>query len=113
MATSSSEIKILVGLDDNKVPETLEWSAEDGGLKHASAKAMLLSVWDKKSGDTLKIDLWTKDMMADEMKKFVHQSLMALADTLERSTNEKAAAEEMRSFGLQIGEKMNLIQKNK
>ena len=74
---------------------------------------MLLSVWDKKSGDTLKIDLWTKDMMADEMKKFVHQSLMALADTLERSTNEKAAAAEMRSFGLHIGEKMNLIQKNK
>lgn len=111
MPSHSSEIKINIGLDDNKVPETIEWSAEDGGMKHAPSKAMLLSVWDTKSGDTLKIDLWTKDMMADEMKKFVHQSFMALADTLERATNEKAAAAEMRSFGQHLGEKMNLIQK--
>lgn len=111
MATHKSEIKIVVNLDDNKVPESMEWSAEDGGMKHAPAKAMLLSVWDKNSGDTLKIDLWTKEMMADEMKKFVHQSLMALADTLERSTSEKDAAADMRQFGLLLGEKMNLIQK--
>jgi gliding motility-associated protein GldC len=111
MATHKSEIKFEIGLDDNKVPESIEWSAEDGGMKHAAAKAMLLSVWDKKSGDTLKIDLWTKEMMADEMKKFVHQSFMALADTLERSANETEAANEMREFGKHLGEKMGLLRK--
>lgn len=111
MATHKSEIKFNIGLDDNKVPETIEWSAEDGGMKHASAKAILLSVWDRKSGDTLKIDLWTKEMKADEMKKFVHQSFMALADTLERSTSEKDAANDMREFGKYLGEKMDIIKK--
>src|SRR5690606_10791845 len=112
MAKHHSEIMFNVGLDENKVPESIEWSAEDGGMKHASAKAALISVWDPKSKDTLKIDRWTKDVRADEMKEFIHQSFMALADTLERSTNEKAAADEMRRFGKHLGEKMDILKKS-
>ena len=111
MPAHKSEIKINIGLDENKIPETIDWEAQDGGMKNSPAKGLLLSVWDKKSGDTLKIDLWTKDMLADEMKKFIHQSFMALADTLERSTNESDAANQMRLFGKQLGEKMNIIEK--
>ncbi len=111
MAQHNSEIKFLVGLDENKVPESLEWSASDGGVNHAKAKAMLLSVWDKKQGDTMKIDLWTKDLLADEMKRLVHQTLLGLSDTLERATGEKEAAGDMRKFAQQLGEKLDLFQK--
>lgn len=93
------------------MPETIEWSASDGGVNHAQAKAMLLSVWDEKQGDTLRIDLWTKDMKADEMKRLVHQTLVALSDTLEKATDEKAAAQEMRTFARQMGEKMGLFKR--
>lgn len=111
MAHHQSEIKFNIGLDENRVPENIEWSASDGGVNHSAAKGLLLSVWDKKSGDTLKIDLWTKDMLADEMKRFIHQSLMAMADSLERATNESDAANDMRNFGKQLAEKMELIAK--
>ena len=111
MAHHKSEIKISVGLDENKVPESIEWTASDGGVNHAEAKGMLLSVWDKKQGDTLKIDLWTKEMLADEMKRLVHQTLLGLSDTLERATDDKAAAAEIRNFARSLGEKMDLFKK--
>ena len=69
-----SEINLRVGLDDNRVPEKLSWSAQDGGIDNEEAKAMLLSVWDSKKQESLKIDLWTKDMPVDEMKTFFHQN---------------------------------------
>lgn len=111
MPQHTSEIKFRVGLDENKVPESIEWTASDGGVNHAAAKGMLLSVWDKKQGDTLKIDLWTKDMQADEMKQMIHQTLIGLSDTLERATDDQAAANEIREFAQKLGEKMNLFKK--
>ena len=71
--TITSEIKFLVELDENRVPEKLTWSAEDGGVELEEAKAMMLSIWDSKVQETLRIDLWTKDMPVDEMKIFIHQ----------------------------------------
>jgi len=59
----------------------------------------------------MKIDLWTKDLLADEMKRLVHQTLLGLSDTLERATDEKEAANEMRKFAQELGEKMDLFKK--
>ena len=75
----TSEIRLKVGLDENRVPEELTWSAEDGGVNNEEAKAMLLSVWNSKNQESLKIDLWTKDMPVDEMKTFFHQTLVSLS----------------------------------
>lgn len=111
MAHHTSDIKFQIGLDENKVPEKIEWSATDGGVNHAAAKAMLLSVWDKRNQESLRIDLWTKDMMADEMKQMVHQTLVGLSDTLERATGEKEAADFMRKFAQDLGVKMDIFKK--
>ena len=47
MATShQSEITLQIELDENKIPETLKWTAEDGGVEQAETKALLLSIWD-------------------------------------------------------------------
>lgn len=109
MAAHNTEIKFHVGLDEKRVPEHIDWTASDGGINHSPAKAILLSVFDKKTQDTLKIDLWTKDMTTDEMKKFVHQTFMAMTDTLERAANETEVAKEMRAFGQKIGKDMGLF----
>ena len=66
----TSEIKFLVELDENRVPEKLTWTAQDGGVDAEEAKAMMLSIWDGKAKETLRIDLWTKEMPVDEMKLF-------------------------------------------
>jgi gliding motility-associated protein GldC len=98
MSTITSEIKFLVELDENRVPEKLTWTAQDGGVQLEEAKAMLLSIWDGKEQETLRIDLWTKDMPVDEMKIFIHQSLVAMADTYERATNDEKMSATMRDF---------------
>jgi gliding motility-associated protein GldC len=106
-----SEISITVSLDDNNVPEKIEWDASevDG---HNISKAMMLSLWDDTAKNTLRIDLWTKDMIVDDMKQFFHQNLLSMADTLERATSEKEAAQAMRNFAQEFGEKLNLVMKN-
>jgi gliding motility-associated protein GldC len=105
--SKKSEINFTVSLDENHVPEKIEWTASDTGeAELKEAKAMIISLWDAKENNTLRIDLWTKDMMLDEMKHFFYQSIITMSDTYERATNDKAVAEEMREFGKMIGEKM-------
>ncbi|MDR2222294.1 MAG: gliding motility protein GldC [Flavobacteriaceae bacterium] len=106
-----SDINIRVELDENKVPERLMWTAKDGGVDKAASKAMLLSIWDHKVQETLRIDLWTKDMPVDEMKKFFHQTLVAMADTFERATEDEKMAATMRDFCEYFAEKMDLLDK--
>ena len=105
--SKKSEIKFTVSLDENHIPQDIEWSASDTGEEDVkNAKAMIISLWDPKENNTLRIDLWTKDMMMDEMRHFFYQSIITMSDTYERATNDKAIAEEIREFGKQIGEKM-------
>ena len=107
----TSEIKFTVTLDDQNMPQKIDWSASDGSVD-SSSKAIMLSVWDAPAKNTLRIDLWTKEMMVDEMKQFFHQNLLSMADTLERATGEKDAAKAMRNFAQEFGERMNLVMKN-
>lgn len=108
MAKHTSEIKINVTLDENKIPDTLHWSAQDGGVNNEAAKAVLLSVWDHKAKESLRIDLWTKDMPLDEMKVFFHQTLSAMTDTFERATNDSKMSATMRDFCDYFAEKLEL-----
>jgi len=108
MAAHTSEITIKVALDDNKIPEKLHWSAEDGGINKEETKALLLSVWDHKTKESLRIDLWTKDMPLDEMKIFFHQTLSAMADTFMRATNDEKMTATMKDFCDYFAEKLEL-----
>jgi len=108
MSNSKSEIKFLVELDENRVPEKLAWSAKDGGVELDETKAILLSIWDSKVKETLRIDLWTKDMPVDEMKQFFHQTLVAMSDTFERATGDEKMAATMRDFCDYFAEKLEL-----
>ena len=104
----NSEITLTVGLDENRVPETLNWSAQDGEIDNEEAKAMLLSVWDSKNKESLKIDLWTKDMPVDEMKIFFHQTLVSLSDTFMKATQDEKMTATMKDFCAYFAEKLDL-----
>ncbi|MBC7438694.1 MAG: gliding motility protein GldC [Flavobacterium sp.] len=108
MSNIISEIKFLVELDANKVPEKLTWSAQDGGVELEEAKAIMLNIWDSKNQEALRIDLWTKDMPVDEMKLFFHQTLVAMTDTFQRATGDEKMAATMKDFCDYFAEKQNL-----
>jgi gliding motility-associated protein GldC len=105
-----SEINFKITLDENNLPEKIDWSASEGA-EQSSSKAVMIALWDAKENNTLRIDLWTKDMMVDEMKQFYHQCLLSMADTFDRATGETEAAKEMRGFAQHFGEKLELIAK--
>ncbi|SFS58533.1 gliding motility protein GldC [Lutibacter maritimus] len=104
----TSKIEFIVGLDENKVPEKLNWTANDGAIKNEEAKALLIAVWDHKAKETLRMDLWTKDMPVDEMKQFFHQTLVTMADTFETATNDAKMSATMRDFCDYFAEKLEL-----
>lgn len=108
MGNQTSTIELKVELDDNRIPEKLSWSAQDGGIKNEEAKAMMLSVWDHKSKETLRIDLWTKDMPVDEMKQFFHQTLVTMSDTFNRATQDEKMTATMKDFCDYFAEKLEL-----
>lgn len=108
MAKHTSEITLRVTLDENRVPEALVWSAEDGGVENEEAKAMLLSIWDHQNKESLKIDLWTKDMPLEEMKIFFHQTLVALSDTFMKATQDEKMTATMKDFCEYFAEKLEL-----
>ena len=104
----TSEIKFNIGLDENKIPEKISWTAEDGGIANSESKALMISVWDHLKKDTLRMDLWTKDMPVDEMKQFFHQTLVSMANSFERATDDHKMSETMRDFCDYFAEKLEL-----
>jgi len=94
-----SSINIDVLLDDNKVPERISWNATDSTADAArNARALMLSFWDGTDKTALRIDLWTKEMMIDEMADFFYQTLMTMADTYQRATQQTELVQDMKQF---------------
>ena len=111
MSKNTSEIKFTIELDENKIPEKLSWDAEDGGISNEDTKAFLMSVCDSSKKETLKMDLWTKDMPLDEMKHFFHQTLLSMSDTFYSATNDEKMTATMRDFCDYFAEKLELLKK--
>lgn len=107
----TSAVNFTIHLDENKIPEKLEWTAKDGGVDKEETKAIFITVWDAKKKETLKMDLWTKDMPIDEMKQFFHQTLLSMADTFKRATDDDKMTATMRDFAGYFAEKLELIEK--
>jgi gliding motility-associated protein GldC len=94
-----SSIQVKIQLDEQKIPQSIDWSATDSTAQEAqAARAMMLTFWDPTDKTALRIDLWTKDMMVDEMADFYYQTMMTMADTFERATHQKELVGEMKDF---------------
>lgn len=103
------DINITVELDDKNVATNIAFKADDmPNIDAVNCRAMLLSFWDAHNKDTLKLDLWTRDMTVDEMKIFFHQTLVTMADTLERSIDDERISGDMRDFCDYFAERMEI-----
>ena len=94
-----STITIDVTLDNDKVPQHISWKASDSTADMAQkSKAMMLSFWDGEDKSAMRIDLWTKDMMVDEMAQFYHQTMLGMADAYSRATKNAELVNDMKKF---------------
>lgn len=98
------------------MPEDISWTASESSFNEArKAKAMILSFWDGEDKSALRIDLWTRKMMVDEMADFFFQTMMSMADTYERATRQTELVNEMKRFAQDFHRKFQetQIQENK
>ena len=108
---NKSTIKIDVLLDPNKIPEQISWVASDSATDMAQkAKAICIAFWDGADKTALRIDLWTKDMMMDEMADFYYQMLMTMADTFKRATKQQELSDDLKNFAKEFFDKFRAMQ---
>ena len=106
-----STITIDVHLDQDKIPQQINWNASGSTAEDAQqAKGMMLALWDGADKSALRIDLWTKDMMVDEMSDFFYQTFMGMADTYHRATHQHELVDDIKKFAKEFHEKFNAIQ---
>jgi len=91
-------LKFEIELDDNNLPLNIEMHASDGAANEKEIKALMVSAWAAKTKETLRIDLWTKDMPVNEMFIMYHQTMMGMASTLERATGHAKLAGALRDY---------------
>ena len=107
----TAEIKLTIELDDKNVPENILWESTDSTNKEAlPVKSMMLALWDPSYKNPLRIDLWTKDMPVDDMKRFFYETLQTMGDSFLRATGEKNIVEDLRDYCAHFADKMELSQ---
>ena len=105
LAMTKSDIRLSVHRNEDLV-ETIEWEADDApepGVQQA--KAMILALWDPQARNSLRIDLWAKDMTVEDMNDFFFQTLLSLADTYRNATNNKDLMADIKIFAREFAEK--------
>lgn len=90
-----STINFTVQLDDKNIPDKILWDATDKpdpGL--TETKSISIALWDHLQKNTLRIDLWAKDMPVEEMKRFYIDCIGGIAQSIMSSTNDEFMANE-------------------
>jgi len=112
MSASTSDIVIHVKLDEEKLPEQITWEASDNtDQAPQDVKAFLLSMLERENKDTLRIDLWTKDMEVAEMDRLFYHTLKSFADTYMKATGNNQLAGALQQFATYFGEQTEIIPK--
>ena len=108
--STSSEIIIRIGLDEQKVPAKIEWEATDAiQSQPAESKSIFLALLDKETLDTSTLFLWTKECQVAEMDRSLYYALTAMTDGYYRATQHSELANEMRRFVQYFGEKTGIL----
>ena len=110
--TKKEKFSIEVVMDENLIPENLQWSSTQGDGESENASAALIYLWNAQKNETFSLDLWTKKMSIEEMNKMMFQTIMTLANSYEKATSEDQLANAMRDFGEFFGEKTKILPKS-
>ncbi|MFD0941850.1 gliding motility protein GldC [Pedobacter boryungensis] len=104
-----AEIIVTVELDDNNLPDQILYQSTDGENKdQVPVKSMMLSFWDHNYKNSMRIDLWTKDMPVDEMKRFFYETLQTMGDSFLKATGEENIVEDLRDYCAHFADKMGI-----
>lgn len=99
-----SEIKFKILLDDQNIPEKIQWDATDKAPKgYENTQAICVSLWDNAHNSTLKIDLWSKEMPLDDMKRFYVETIGGLAESLKNATGDETMVTEINDLCERLG----------
>ena len=78
------------------MPEKILWEATDKpdpGL--SETKSISVALWDHTQKNTLRIDLWSKDMPVEDMKRFYIDCIGGLAQSALSATGDEYMAGEL------------------
>ena len=106
------KFSIDVLMDENLIPEDLQWNSSQENGQSEKASAALIYLWNAQKNETFSLDLWTKKMSIEEMNKMMFQTIMTLANSYEKATSEDQLANAMRDFGEFFGEKTEILPKS-
>lgn len=108
MTDKISEIKFTVELDDKNLPKKIKWNASDANFNgEKECKSMQISVWDKEEKVTMGIDLWTNEMIVDDMNIHFYQIFKKMADTYLRSTSNNDISKMIKNFADDFAKRCN------
>ena len=94
-----SAITFSIDLDQQNVPDKIMWDATekpDPGL--SETKAISIALWDQTQKNTLRIDLWTKDMPVEEMKRFYIDCIGGMSQSVLSATGDEFMANEINAL---------------
>ena len=110
---TNSEIRLAVQRENDEVTR-IRWEADDAPEPGTQdAKAMILALWDPAARNSLRIDLWTRDMTIDDMNDFFFQTLLSMADTYQAATNNRDLMADMKIFAREFAEKAAKLEARK
>ena len=107
---NKSKLTFDLELDDNNVPKKIIMNSSDNQANDVLLKSVIIAAWDEKTKETLRVDLWTKDMMVNEMFIMYHQTLMSMANTLSKSTGQDKLAGALRDYCDFFAQETKIIQ---
>jgi len=108
-----SKLTFELLLDENNVPKKIIMDSNDKQLDSVDVKSLMVSAWDADNKETLRIDLWTKKMMVEEMYILYHQTLMSMASTLQKSTGHDKLSDALRDYCNFFAEQTKIINSKK
>jgi gliding motility-associated protein GldC len=107
---NESKLTFDLELDENDVPKNIVMNSTDKQAVNINLKSLMIAGWDAKTKETLRVDLWTKDMMVNEMFIMYHQTLMSMANTLEKSTGHDKLAGALKDYCEFFAEQTKIIE---
>ena len=109
---SDSKLTFDLELDENNVPKKITMNSSDKQADNVHLKSLMIAGWDETTKETLRVDLWTKNMMVNEMFIMYHQTLMSMANTLEKSTGHDKLAGALKDYCEFFAEQTKIIDSN-
>ena len=70
---------------------------------------MMISLWDKDERITMGIDLWTKEMLIEDMNIHFYQIFTKMADTYLKATSNNEAAKMIHEFSSEFAKKLEIL----